>query len=62
MFVIVKDHFSLEESQNCELLLQLSEDRKTFKILKNRKGIQDQTNHISMLKHFVLAVSPTEEE
>lgn len=62
MFILVKDKVALTELEDCDLLLQLNEDGKTFKILRNKNGILDQTCHNSMLKHFILSVSPYPKE
>lgn len=61
MFILVKDKFALKELEECELLLQLNEDGKTFKVLHNKEGIKD-TYHNSMLKNFILSVSPYPKE
>ena len=62
MFVLVKDKLPLIELDECDLILQLQPDGKTFKILRNKNGIIDQTCHNSMLKHFILSVSPYPKE
>jgi len=64
MFILVKDSLPLLELNECELILQLNEDGKTFKILRQDGKIQLKKNvhHNSMLKHFILSVSPYPKE
>lgn len=62
MFILVKDKLPLLELNECELILKLNEDGKTFDILQNTRGIRNKKNHISMLKHFILSVSPYPKE
>jgi hypothetical protein len=63
MFILVKDSLPLMELDKCELILQLNKDGKTFKILR-KDGVQlkNVIHHNSMLKHFILSVSPYPEE
>lgn len=62
MFILVKDKIALKELEDCEIILQLEPDGKTFQILRNKNGIVDQTCHNSMLSHFILSVSPYPKE
>jgi len=63
MFILVKDHFSLEEMGKSQMLLKLNPDGKTFTIIKNKvTGETNAIHHNSMLRHFILAVSPYPEE
>jgi hypothetical protein len=59
MFILVKNQFTLEEMGQSQMLLKLNPDGKTFTIIKNRvSGRHNEIHHNSMLKHFILAVSP----
>lgn len=63
MFILVKEQLPLKDVRECELILQLNPDGKTFNILR-KDGIQlkNVKHHTSMLKHFILAVSPYPKE
>ena len=42
MFILVKQHFTMQELADSHLVLKLNEDGKTFEIVKNRiTGISD---------------------
>lgn len=57
MFILLKDHFSLQEMADCYLLLKLNEDGKTFSVVKERMGIfeKQEKEHYSMLKNYILS-------
>lgn len=62
MFVLVKDQLPIKELDESAVILQISEDQKSFKVLRHASSeICYQTYHISMLKHFVLGAEKNEE-
>jgi len=56
MFVVVKPHFTMQDTSH--LVLKLNEDGKTFTVIQNHVSGIEGTNHISMLKHCILSVPP----
>jgi hypothetical protein len=54
MYILVKDAVTLRELEKADVAIQVSEDGKTFKVIKHRSLPNKEEYHMSHLKNVLL--------